>query len=91
MGDQRRGKFSSERVLQLPINACAAPILVANIDLTIGSVLYSAFYSAFFFFFGTAGVWVIEWAGGFTYICVTKRKNIEKNRNKKFRKYLIKM
>ena len=69
MGDRVPRQVSSERVLQLPINACAAPVLVANTDLTVGSVLYSAFYSAFyFFFFGTAGAWVIEWAGGFTCI-----------------------
>ena len=84
MGDRAPRQVSSERALQLLVNVCAAPVLVANTDLTIGSVLCSGFYSAFYFFFGTAGVWVIEWAGGsYAYECVTKRKNIEKNRNKK--------
>ena len=51
MGDRAPRQVSSERVLQLPINACAAPVLVANTDLTVGSVLYSTFYSDFYFFF----------------------------------------
>ena len=61
MGDRAPQQVSSERALHLPVNICAAPVVVVNTDLTIGSVLYSAFY----FFFGTVGVWVIEWAGGF--------------------------
>ena len=55
VGDRAPRQVSSERVLQLPINACAALVLVANTDLTVGSVLYSAFYSAFYFFFRDSG------------------------------------
>jgi len=33
---------------------------------------YSTFYSILFLFFGTTGVWVSEWAGGFT--CIWKQK-----------------